>query len=164
MGRYAGCVNFYPTPLIIMAELYEFLNSDKNYQLILQRHQQVHSEVRMKGFEIMHEARKVKGLLLATDLLIDKLGEHECISEGDARDRELKLLTAETSEEWFSAIGQTLDLLRDQIVEQCQQVVLAKHNHDKAKEVAEQHCDSLVAAREEARKRFEKQQANTAKK
>jgi len=164
MVRYAGCVNFYPTPLIIMAEFHEFLDNDKNYQLILQRHQQVHSEVRMKAYEIMHEARKIKGLLIATDLLVDKLGEHECISEGDARDRELKLLTAETSEEWFSAIGETLNLLRDQIVEQCQQVVLAKHNHEKAKEVAGQHCDSLSAAREEARKRFEKQQASAAKK
>ena len=81
MVRYAGCVNFYPTPLIIMAEFHEFLDNDKNYQLILQRHQQVHSEVRMKAYEIMHEARKIKGLLIATDLLVDKLGEHECISE-----------------------------------------------------------------------------------
>tara|TARA_R100000030_G_scaffold20222_1_gene14558 strand:+ start:511 stop:942 length:432 start_codon:yes stop_codon:yes gene_type:complete len=139
-----------------MTEFADFLNSDKNYQLILQRHQQVHGEVRQKGYEIMHEARKIKGLLMATDLLIDKLGEHESIAEGDADDLVLRRLTAENSEEWFGLIGQTLDLLREQIVEQCQQVVLAKHSHEKAKEVAGQHCDSLCAAREEARKRFEK--------
>ena len=139
-----------------MVEFHEFLDSDKNYQLILQRHQQVHSEVCARGYEIMHEARKIKGLLLATDLLVSKLCEHEGIESGDKDDVILKRLTAEDSDEWYGMIGETLNLIRDQIVEQCQQVVLAKHNHEKAKETASQHCDSLAAAREEAKKRFEK--------
>ena len=156
MVRHTRRVNFYPTPLKIMVEFHEFLDSDKNYQLILQRHQQVHSEVRARGYEIMHEARKIKGLLLATDLLVSKLCEHEGIESGDKDDVILKRLTAEDSDEWYGMIGETLNLIRDQIVEQCQQVVLAKHNHEKAKETASQHCDSLAAAREEAKKRFEK--------
>ena len=56
-----------------MVDFDQFLDGDKDYQLILQRHQQVHSEVRMKAFEIMHEARKIKGLILATELLVEKL-------------------------------------------------------------------------------------------
>ena len=156
MVRYTRRVNFYPTPLIIMVDFDQFLDGDKDYQLILQRHRQVHGEVRMKAFEIMHEARKIKGLLLATDLLVDKLSEHECVEPRDKDDVTLKRLTAEDSDEWYSMIGETLNLIRDQIVEQCQQVVLAKHTHEKAKETASQHCDSLAAAREEAKKRFEK--------
>jgi len=156
MVRYTRRVNFYSTPLIIMVDFDQFLDSDKDYQLILQRHQQVHSEVRMKAFEIMHEARKIKGLILATELLVEKLAEHECVEPRDKDDVTLKRLTALDSDEWYGMIGETLNLIRDQIVEQCQQVVLAKHSHEKAKETASQHCDSLAAAREEAKKRFQK--------
>lgn len=156
MVRYTRRVNFYPTPLIIMVDFDQFLDGDKDYQLILQRHRQVHGEVRMKAYEIIHEARKIKGLLLATDLLVSKLCEHEGIESGDKDDVILERLTAENSDEWYSMIGETLNLIRDQIVEQCQKVVLAKHTHEKAKETASQHCDSLAAAREEAKKRFEK--------
>jgi len=139
-----------------MVDFDQFLDSDKDYQLILQRHRQVHGEVRMKAFEIMHEARKIKGLLLATELLVEKLAEHECVESGDKDDVTLKHLTALDSDEWYGMIGETLNMIRDQIVEQCQQVVLTKHSHEKAKETASQHCDSLAAAREEAKKRFEK--------
>ena len=139
-----------------MVDFDQFLDSDKDYQLILQRHRQVHSEVRMKAFEIMHEARKIKGLILATELLVEKLAEHETVEARDKDDVILKRLTALDSDDWYGMIGETLNLIRDQIVEQCQQVVLAKHTHEKAKETASQHCDSLAAAREEAKKRFEK--------
>lgn len=156
MVRYARRVNFYPTPLIIMVDFDQFLDGDKDYQLILQRHRQVHGEVKQRAYEIMWEARKIKGLLLATDLLVGKLCEHECVESGDKDDVVLKNLTAEDSDEWYQTIGETLSLVRDQIVEQCQKVVLAKHTHEKARETASQHCDSLAAAREEAKKRFQK--------
>lgn len=147
-----------------MQQFDEFLETDTNYQLILTRHQKVHSEARSLGFEIMLEARKLNGLLLAVDLMIEKLGEHECVEEDDSRDKDLVLLTGNSSDRWYGTISMTLDLLRDQIVEQCQAVVLAKHNHVKAQESASQHCSSLTAAREEAEKRFKKQQADKAKK
>tara|TARA_R100000315_G_C5232930_1_gene143987 strand:- start:1326 stop:1769 length:444 start_codon:yes stop_codon:yes gene_type:complete len=147
-----------------MTEFNEFLKTDSNYQLILTRHQKVHAEARGLGFEIMREARKVNGLLLATDLLLEKLMEHECVEEGDSRDKELQLLTGCSSDSWFGTISMTLDYVRDQIVEQCQAVVLAQHNYVKAQESASQHCSSLTAAREEAEKRFKKQQADKAKK
>ena len=147
-----------------MQQFDEFLKTDTNYQLILTRHQKVHSEARGLGFEIMREARKVNGLLLAVDLMIDKLGEHECVEEDDSRDKDLVLLTGNSSDSWYGTISMTLDLLRDQIVEQCQAVVLAKHNYEKAKESASKHCSSLTAGREEAEKRFNKQQADKAKK
>ena len=134
-----------------MVDFDQFLDGDKDYQLILQRHRQVHGEVRMKAFEIMHEARKIKGLILATELLVEKLAEHEDVEPRDKDDVTLKRLTALDSDEWYGMIGETLNLIRDQIVEQCQQVVLAKHTHEKAKETASQHCDSLAAAREEAK-------------
>ena len=147
-----------------MEDFNDFLKTDTNYQLILTRHQKVHSEARGLGFEIMREARKVNGLLLAIDLMVEKLGEHECVEEDDSRDKDLVLLTGNSSDSWYGTISMTLDLLRDQIVGQCQAVVLAKHNYEKAKESASQHCSSLTAAREEAEKRFKKQQADKAKK
>ena len=124
----------------------------------------MHSEARSLGFDIMHEARKINGLLLATDLMIEKLGEHECVEEDDNRDKDLVLLTGNSSDSWYGTISMTLDLLRDQIVQQSQAVVLAEHNYVKAKESASQHCSSLIAAREESEKRYKKQQADKAKK
>ena len=147
-----------------MNQFDEFLKTDKNYQLIVTRHQKVHAEARGLGYEIMREARRVNGLLLATDLLIEKLCDHENIEEGDKRDIELKVLTGSDSESWYSVISSTLDLLRDQIVDQCSQVVLAQSNYMKAKESASQHCSSLTAAREEAEKRFKKEQSDRSKK
>ena len=147
-----------------MADFNEFLKTDKNYQLIVTRHQKVHAEANELGHEIMREAHRVNGLLLATDLLIEKLCNHRDIEEGDERDIDLKLLTGSDSESWYSVVSSTLDLLREQIVEQCQKVVCARHNHKKAIELAGQHCDSLSEAREEARKRFQKQKPDTANK
>ena len=51
-------------------------------------------------------------------------------------------------------IGETLDLIRDQIVEQCQQVVLAKHNHE-----GQRDCQPALrqpGCGKRGRKRFEK--------
>ena len=146
-----------------MNQFNEFLKTDKNYQLIVTRHQKVHAEANGLGYEIMREARRVNGLLLATDLLIEKLCDHGEIESGDKRDLELKVLTGSDSESWYSIIGSTLDLLRDEIVNQCSQVVLAHTNYIKAKESASQHCSSLTAAKEEAEKRFKKEQSNKAK-
>ena len=147
-----------------MADFNEFLKTDKNYQLIVTRHQKVHAEANGLGHEIMREAHRVNGLLLATDLLIEKLCDHEKIEDGDSRDIDLKLLTGSNSESWYSVVSSTLDLLREQIVDQCSQVVLAQTNYMKAKESASQHCSSLTAAREEAKKRFKKEQSDKAKK
>tara|TARA_A100001201_G_scaffold19379_1_gene21843 strand:+ start:11653 stop:12099 length:447 start_codon:yes stop_codon:yes gene_type:complete len=147
-----------------MQEFNRFLETDTNYQLILTRHQKVHTEVRSLSFEIMREARKINGLLMSFDLMIEKLCQHECVEEGDSRDKDLLLLTANDSDGWYGTINMTLDMIRDQIVEQCNQVVLAKHNYEKAKESASHHCTSLSAARDEAEKRFKKQQADKAKK
>jgi len=147
-----------------MQSFNDFLKTDTNYQLILTRHKKMHSEARSLGFDIMHEARKINGLLLATDLMIEKLGEHECVEEDDNRDKDLVLLTGNSSDSWYGTISMTLDLLRDQIVQQSQAVVLAEHNYVKAKESASQHCSSLIAAREESEKRYKKQQADKAKK
>jgi len=147
-----------------MNEFTKFLDTDKNYQLIVTRHKKVHDEARGLGYEIMREARRINGLLLATDLLIEKLCDHEEIEDGDTRDKELKLLTGSDSESWYSVVSSTLDLLKDQIVDQCSQVVLAQSNYMKAKESASQHCSSLIAARDEAKKRFEKEQSDKAKK
>lgn len=147
-----------------MLEFDRFLETDTNYQLILTRHQKVHTEVRSLSHEIMREACKIKGLLMSFDLMIEKLGQHECVEEGDSRDKDLLLLTANDSDSWYGVINHTLDMIRDQIAEQCNQVVLAKNNYEKAKESASHHCTSLGAARDEAAKRFKKQQADKAKK
>tara|TARA_R110002020_G_scaffold60789_3_gene164330 strand:+ start:2937 stop:3380 length:444 start_codon:yes stop_codon:yes gene_type:complete len=147
-----------------MTEFDNFLQSDKSYQLILERHRNVHSESTSAGQQIMFEAQKVNGLLTATDLLIEKLGEHECVKDGDTIDKELKRLTGCDSDRWYSVISFTLDLLRDEIVQQCQAVVTAQRDYEKAKENALQHCSSLTAAREEAGKRFKKEQSDKAKK
>jgi hypothetical protein len=146
-----------------MTSFTEFLDTDKNYQMILNRHHQVHKEASSCNTAVMHEARKIVALLQAFDATVDMLGEHECITENDEADILLKKCTGSDSLDWFNTTQIALDLLKNQVVEQCQQVILAQHNYTKTKEIANKHCDSLTAARNEAQKRFKRSQSKTVK-
>tara|TARA_A100001515_G_scaffold113002_1_gene94200 strand:- start:506 stop:994 length:489 start_codon:yes stop_codon:yes gene_type:complete len=132
----------------------EFVENDDGYKLVLERHNKIHNEARSAKFEITAELRKIVMLFSAHDLCTEKSWEHEDIAEGSELDKQLKRLTPDGSDMWFSHYQSAAGLMVQQMVEQCKAVLMAEHAARKLHEEAQTHCDSLTAAREEAEKRY----------
>lgn len=132
----------------------EFVDNDDSYKLVRERHNKIHQAARSSKIEVLRELRKVTMLLLAFDLCVEKAYEHEDIAEDSELDKQLKRLTPDSSDVWFSQFNTAADLIKEQSVEQCRVVLAAEFNSEKLQKEASSHCDSLAAAREEAQKRY----------
>jgi hypothetical protein len=131
-----------------------FVEDDAGYKLVRERHSKMHQAARSARQDILLELRKIDILLSAFDLCVEKAWEHEDIAEDSELDKQLKRLTPDGSEIWFSHYNRAADLIKEQMVEQCKTVLMAEHAADKLMKEARSHCDSLSAAREEAEKRY----------
>jgi len=132
----------------------EFVENDDGYKLVRERHNKMHQAARSARQDILLELRKINMLLMAFDLCVEKAWEHEDIAEGSELDKQLKRLTPDGSDMWFSHYQSAAGLMVQQMVEQCKAVLMAEHAARKLHEEAQTHCDSLTAAREEAEKRY----------
>ena len=132
----------------------EFVDNDDGYKLVRERHNKMHQAARSAKQDVLLELRKIDMLLSAFDLCVEKAWEHEDIEEDSELDKQLKRLTPDGSEIWFSHYNRAADLIKEQMVEQCKTVLMADHAADKLQKEAFSHCDSLTAAREEAEKRY----------
>ena len=131
-----------------------FVEDDDGYKLVRERHNKMHQAARSARQDILLELRKINMLLMAFDLCVEKAWEHEDIAEDSELDKQLKRLTPDGSQLWFSHYNRAADLIKEQMVEQCKTVLMAEHAADKLMKEARSHCDSLSAAREEAEKRY----------
>lgn len=132
----------------------EFVQNDEGYKLQRERHNKMHAEAQRANRDILFELRKINLLLSAFDLCVEKSWEHEDIDEDSELDRQLKRLTPDGSDLWFSHYNHAADLIKEQMIEQCSKVLTARFKAKKMQEEAVSHCDSLRAAREEAEKRY----------
>tara|TARA_R100001463_G_scaffold57775_1_gene110077 strand:- start:324 stop:809 length:486 start_codon:yes stop_codon:yes gene_type:complete len=132
----------------------EFVDNDSNFKLVLERHNQMHQKARSAKQDILIELRKIYELLLAFDLCVEKAWEHEDIEEDSDLDQQLKRLTPDGSDIWFSHYHRAAELIEKQMLDQCRTVLMVEHAADKLKKEASSHCVSLSAAREEAQKRY----------
>ena len=132
----------------------EFVENDEGYKLVRERHNKMHAEAQSANRDILFELRKINMLLSAFDLCVEKSWEHEDIDEDSELDKQLKRLTPDGSELWFSHYNRAADLIKEQMIEQCSNVLTARFKAKKMQEEAVSHCDSLRAAREEAEKRY----------
>ena len=132
----------------------EFVDNDDGYKLVRERHNKMHQAARSARNDILLELRKIDMLLSAFDLCVEKSWEHQDIVEDSELDKQLKRLTPDGSDIWFSHYNRAADLIKQQMVEQCRTVLMADHAADKLQKEALSHCDSLTAAREEAEKRY----------
>lgn len=131
-----------------------FVENDDGYKLVRERHNKMHQAARSAKQDILLELRKIDILLSAFDLCVEKAWEHEDIAEDSELDKQLKRLTPDGSEIWFSHYTRGADLIKQQMIEQCKTVLMAEHAAEKLMKEAHSHCDSLSAAREEAEKRY----------
>ena len=131
-----------------------FVEDDDGYKLVRERHNKMHQAARSARQDILLELRKINMLLMAFDLCVEKAWEHEDIAEDSELDKQLKRLTPDGSQLWFSHYNRAADLIKEQMVEQCKTVLMAEHAADKLMKEARSHCDSLSAAQEEAEKRY----------
>ena len=132
----------------------EFVENDEGYKLVRERHNKMHAEAQNAHRDILFELRKINMLLSAFDLCVEKSWEHEDIDEDSELDKQLKRLTPDGSDLWFSHYNRAADLIKEQMIEQCSNVLTARFKAKKMQEEAVSHCDSLRAAREEAEKRY----------
>jgi hypothetical protein len=132
----------------------EFVENDEGYMLVRERHNKMHAEAQRANRDILFELRKINMLLSAFDLCVEKSWEHEDIDEDSELDKQLKRLTPDGSDLWFSHYNRAADLIKEQMIEQCSNVLTARFKAKKMQEEAVSHCDSLRAAREEAEKRY----------
>mgnify|MGYP007073301154 FL=1 len=132
----------------------EFVENDEGYKLVRERHNKMHAEAQNAHRDILLELRKINMLLSAFDLCVEKSWEHEDIDEDSELDKQLKRLTPNGSDLWFSHYNRAADLIKEQMIEQCSNVLTARFKAKKMQEEAVSHCDSLRAAREEAEKRY----------
>lgn len=132
----------------------EFVDNDDGYKLVRDRHNKIHQAARSARNDILLELRKIDMLLSAFDLCLEKSWEHQDIAEGSELDKQLKRLTPDGSDLWFSHYNHAADLIKDQLVEQCKTVLTTNHAAEKLEAEASSHCDALTAARAEAIKRY----------
>lgn len=140
-------------PIDLVAQR-EFVDNDDGYKLVRERHNKMHEAARSAKHDIVLELRKIDMLLSAFDLCVEKAWEHEDVEEDSELDKQLKRLTPDGSDIWFSHYNRAADLIKEQMVEQCKTVLMAEHTAEKLHKEARSHCDSLTAAREEAEKRY----------
>ena len=132
----------------------EFVENADGYKLVRERHNKMHAEAQNAQRNILFERRKINMLRSAFDLCVEKSWEHEDIDEDSELDKQLKRLTPDGSDLWFSHYNCAADLIKEQMIEQCSNVLTARFKAKKMQEEAVSHCDSLRAAREEAEKRY----------
>ena len=132
----------------------EFVDNDEGYKLVRDRHNKIHQAARSARNDILLELRKIDMLLSAFDLCVEKSWEHQDIAEGSELDKQLKRLTPDGSDLWFSHYNAAADLIKQQLVDQCKTVITADNAAEKLEIEASSHCDALSAARAEAIKRY----------
>ena len=108
-----------------------FVEDDAGYKLVRERHSKMHQAARSARQDILLELRKIDILLSAFDLCVEKAWEHEDIAEDSELDKQLKRLTPDGSEIWFSHYNRAADLIKEQMVEQCKTVLMAEHAAEK---------------------------------
>ena len=132
----------------------DFVDNDEGYKLVRDRHKKIHQAARSARQEILLELRKIDMLLSAFDLCVEKAWEHQDIAEDSELDKQLKRLTPDGSDLWFSHYNAAADLIKQQLVDQCKTVITADNAAEKLEIEASSHCDALSAARAEAVKRY----------
>ena len=132
----------------------DFVDNDEGYKLVRDRHNKIHQAARSARNDILLELRKIDMLLSAFDLCVEKSWEHQDIAEGSELDKQLKRLTPDGSDLWFSHYNAAADLIKQQLVDQCKTVITADNVAEKLEIEASSHCDALSAARAEAVKRY----------
>lgn len=137
------------------AAVREFVDNDEGYKLVRNRHNKIHQAARSARNDILLELRKIDMLLSAFDLCVEKAWEHHDITEGSELDKQLKRLTPDDSELWYTHYNAAADLIKQQLVDQCKTVITADNAAEKLEIEASSHCDALSAARAEAVKRYQ---------
>jgi len=132
----------------------EFVDNDEGYKLVRDRHNKIHQAARSARNDILLELRKIDMLLSAFDLCVEKAWEHQDIAEDSELDKQLKRLTPDGSDLWFSHYNAAADLIKQQLVDQCKTVITADSAAEKLENEASPHCDALSAARAKAVKRY----------
>ena len=132
----------------------EFVDNDDGYKLVRERHNKIHQAARSAKQDVLLELRKIDMLLSAFDLCVEKAWEHQDIAEDSELDKQLKRLTPDGSDLWFSHYNAAADLIKQQLVDQCKTVVTTDNAAEKLEIEASSHCDALSAARAEAVKRY----------
>jgi hypothetical protein len=93
-----------------------FVENDDGYKLVRERHNKMHQAARSAKQDILLELRKIDILLSAFNLCVEKAWEHEDIAEDSELDKQLKRLTPDGSEIWFSHYTRGADLIKQQML------------------------------------------------
>jgi len=132
----------------------QFVDEDKGYKLVLERHQKMFAAANEQNRQILIEGRKVAQAVRLIDICIEKFCACADVAESSDEDKALQQYTGENAESWFYEFEQSKDLLQELLLDQCSKVLTAKYKAKKMREEAHLHCDQLHAARKEAEKRY----------
>jgi hypothetical protein len=121
------------------------------------KHRQRWLAIQQADRNVIQQAQKVKSLLYAFELCIEKMycSDDEQLSEED--ENFLKKYTTGDSERWFFEYNTAQESVQSAIVDQCRKVALADFQHKKLKEENES-CEELSVARSAAREEYKKLQ------
>ena len=129
----------------------------------LKKHRERYSAIEKADRNVIVQAQKVKSLIYAFELCIDKFYRLQPENELSETDQELlRQITTGDSESWFFDYHQVQEVVQLAIVEQCAKVCEAEREHAKIKN-DHRLCVELSNARDTARKQYQtmqKQEAN----
>ena len=129
----------------------------------LKKHRERWNAVNAADRMVIFEAHKVKALIYAFELCIDKMSCGESDDElSEANESLLQKYTTGDSESWFFEYHRAQEVVQLAIVEQCQKVVVAQLEYERIKK-ENQSCKELAKARSDARDLFNQQQKKEAK-
>ena len=137
---------------------YEFVEQDPLVKELSEHHKQQHENIRDQHRGLVRDARKVGHLLLAFDCVINKMFSLEGVKD----EKVIEAVTGDDLETWWGAYDQASDAVLRAIVDQCRDVSLRDIKIKRLRDESQSTCQSLGAAREKARARYDEMQKEAA--
>ena len=134
----------------------EFVEQDPLVKELSEHHKQQHENILDQHRGLVRDARKVGHLLLAFDCVVNKMFSLEGVEDswGGLKDK-VEAITGDDIETWYGMYDQASDAVLRAIVDQCRDVSLRDIKLKRLREESKTTCQSLGAAREKARARFD---------
>ena len=137
----------------------EFVEQDPLVKELSEHHKQQHENITDQQRGLLRDARKVGSLLLALDCVLNKMFSLEEVND---ENNKVEAVTGDDLETWWGAYDQASDAVLRAIVDQCRELSLRDIKIKRLRDESRSTCQSLGAAREKARARYDEMKKEAA--